>query len=195
LRGGISLFYIDYTDQQYFLFDQTGTQANINVPKSEIAGGELELTVLPTDAFLVNIGVGFTNSEILEYEDIPGVLVPASEIIGKKVPGAPVVSASLALQHTAAMSDSMDLVSRVDFEHRGKTYWTLDNVDTQSAYNLTNLSLALEKEQWAARLYINNVFDEEYIEWFFAARFIGLQADIAWPSRPRQAGLEFSWSF
>ena len=195
LRGGISLFYIDYTDQQYFLFDQTGTQANINVPKSEIAGGELELTVLPTDAFLVNIGVGFTDSEILEYEDIPGVLVPASEIIGKKVPGAPVVSANLALQHTAAMSASMDLVSRVDFEYRGKTYWTLDNVDTQSAYNLTNLSLALETERWTTRLYVNNVFDEEYIEWFFAARFIGLPADIAWPSRPRQAGLEFSWSF
>ena len=195
MRGGISLFYIDYTDQQYFLFDQTGTQANINVPKSEIAGGELELTVLPTDAFLVDIGVGFTDSEILEYEDIPGVLVPASEIIGKKVPGAPVVSASLALQHTAAMSDSMDLVSRVDFEHRGKTYWTLDNVNTQSAYNLTNLSVALETERWTTRVYVNNLFDEEYIEWYFAARFIGLPADIAWPSRPRQAGLEFSWSF
>jgi iron complex outermembrane receptor protein len=195
LRGGISLFYIDYTDQQYFLFDQTGTQANINVPKSEIAGGELELTMLPTDAFLVNIGVGFTDSEILEYEDIPGVLVPASEIIGKKVPGAPVLSANLALQHTAAISDSLDLVSRVDFEHRGKTYWTLDNVDTQPAYNLTNLSLALETEQWTTRLYVNNLFDEEYIEWFFAARFIGLPADIAWPSQPRQAGLEISWSF
>jgi iron complex outermembrane receptor protein len=210
LRGGISLFYIDYTDQQYFLFDQTGTQANINVPKSEIAGGELELTMLPTDAFLVNIGVGFTeptdaflvnigvgftDSEILEYEDIPGVLVPASEIIGKKVPGAPVLSANLALQHTAAISDSLDLVSRVDFEHRGKTYWTLDNVDTQPAYNLTNLSLALETERWTSRLYVNNVFDEEYIEWYFAARFIGLPADIAWPNRPRQAGFEFSWSF
>ena len=195
VRGGISLFYIDYKDQQYFLFDQTGTQANINVPKSEIAGGELELTVLPSDAFLVNIGIGFTDSEILEYEDIPGVLVPASEIIGKKVPGAPVLSANLALQYTAVMSDSLDLVSRVDFEHRGKTYWTLDNIDTQSAYNLTNLSLALETERWTTRFYVNNVFDEEYIEWFFAARFIGLPADIAWPSRPRQAGLEFSWSF
>ena len=195
LRGGFSLFYIDYTDQQYFLFDQTGTQANINVPKSEIAGGELELTVQPTDAFLMNVGIGFTDSEILEYEDIPGVLVPASEIIGQKVPGAPVLSANLALQYTAAMSDSLDLVSRVDYEHRGKTYWTLDNLDTQSAYNLTNLSLALETERWTTRLYVNNLFDEEYIEWFFAARFIGLPADIAWPSRPRQAGLEFSWSF
>ncbi len=96
LRGAVSLFFIDYDDQQYFLFDQTGTQANINVKKSEIMGGELELTAQPTDSFLLNFGFGFTDSEIVEYEDIPGVLVPASEIIGKNVPGAPVVSASLA---------------------------------------------------------------------------------------------------
>jgi iron complex outermembrane receptor protein len=195
LRGGLSLFFIDYDDQQYFLFDQTGTQANINVKKSEIIGGELELTAQPIDSLLVNFGLGFTDSEIVEYEDIPGVLVPASEIIGKNVPGAPVVSASLAVQHTASFANGFDLVSRADFEHRGKTYWTLDNVDTQGAYNLTNLSVALEKENWSTRLYVNNAFDEEYIDWFFAARFIGLPADIAWPSKPRQAGVEFALRF
>jgi len=195
LRGGLSLFFIDYDDQQYFLFDQTGTQANINVKKSEIIGGELELTAQPIDSLLVNFGFGFTDSEIVEYEDIPGVLVPASEIIGKNVPGAPVVSASLAVQHTASLANGFDLVSRADFEHRGKTYWTLDNVDTQGAYNLTNLSVALEKENWSTRLYVNNAFDEEYIDWFFAARFIGLPADIAWPSKPRQAGVEFALRF
>lgn len=192
LRSALSLFYIDYTDMQYFLFDQTGTQANINVGKSEIAGGELELTAQPTDAFLVNLGVAYTNSEILEYEEVQGVLVPASEIIGREVPGAPIVSVNLALQYTASLSNDMDLVSRLDYEHRGKTYWTLDNLDTQSAYDLTNLSVALEKDRWSARLYVNNLFDEEYIEWFFARRFIGLPADIAWPSKPRQVGLEFS---
>ena len=180
---------------QYFLFDQTGTQANINVPRSEIAGGELELTAQPADSFLINFGVAFTDSEILEYEEVDGVLVPASEIVGREVPGAPVVSVNLALQHTASLSNGMDLVSRLDYEHRGKTYWTLDNLDTQSSYDLTNLSIALEKEHWSARLYVNNLFDEEYIEWFFARRFIGLPADIAWPSKPRQVGLELSFRY
>jgi iron complex outermembrane receptor protein len=195
LRGAMSLFFIDYTDMQYFLFDQTGTQANINVPRSEIAGGELELTAQPVDSFLINFGLAFTDSEILEYDEVDGVLVPASEIVGREVPGAPVVSVNLALQHTASLSSGMDLVSRLDYEHRGKTYWTLDNLDTQSSYDLTNLSIALEKEHWSARLYVNNLFDEEYIEWFFARRFIGLPADIAWPSKPRQVGLELSFRY
>jgi len=28
-----------------------------------------------------------------------------------------------------------------------------------------------------------------------AARFVGLPADIAWPSKPRQAGVEFSFRY
>ncbi len=195
LRAGLSLFLIDYDDQQYFLFDQTGTQANINVRKSEIVGGELEITALPVDTLQLNFGFGFTDSEINEYEAVPGVLVPASAILGRKVPGAPVWTLNLALQHTKSLGSSMDLVTRLDYEHRDKTYWTLDNLDTQPAYDLTNLSLAIERERWSTRLYVDNLFDEEYIEWFFAARFIGLPADIAWPSKPRQFGLEYSIRF
>ncbi len=195
LRGGLSLFFIDYSDQQYFLFDQTGTQANINVPESRITGGELEFTALPSDSLRIDFGASFTDSKIESYQGIAGVLVPASDIVGRKVPGAPVWSLNLALEHRKTLSTALNLVSRVDFEHRGRTYWTLDNADTQSAYDLTNLSFALESQNWATRLYVNNLFDEEYIEWFFAARFIGLPADIAWPSRPRQAGLEFSLNF
>ena len=195
LRAGMSLFFIDYEDQQFFLFDQTGTQANINVPKSEIAGGEFELTAQPVDSLLLNFGLGFTSSEIVEYEDISGVLVPASQIVGRKVPGAPVVSANLGVQHSGSFNDGLDLVSRLEAEYRGKTYWTLDNEDVQSAYTLVNVSFGLESERWGARLFVNNLFDEEYIEWFFGARFIGLPADIAWPSRPRQAGLEFSFRY
>ena len=195
VRGGVSLFYIDYDDQQYFLFDQTGTQANINVRKSEIAGGELELSFAPTDNFQLEAGFGFTDSEIKEYEDIPGVLVPASQIVGRKVPGAPVWTLNLAMQHTQPLKNSLNLVSRLDYEHRDKTYWTLDNLDTQSAYDLTNLSFEVGNDRWSTRLFVNNLFDEEYIEWFFAARFIGLPADIAWPSAPRQVGLEYTLRF
>ena len=195
LRAVLSLFFIDYKDQLYFLFDQTGTQANINIPKSEIFGGELELTAQPTDSLLLNLGVAFTDSEIVEYDDIPGVLVPASDIVGREVPGAPILSIMFSGQHTAALGDSMDLVTRFDVEHRGKTYWTLDNLNTQESYNLVNLSVALEKERWAARLFVDNLFDEEYIEWYFGARFIGLPTDIAWPSKPRQAGIEFTLNY
>ena len=194
-RGGMALFFTDYTDQQFFLFDQTGTQANINIPRSELWGGEVEFSALPIESLQIDFGFGYTDSEIKEYEDIQGVLVPADSILGSKVPGGPEWTLNLALQHRAALSNTLDLVSRLDYEHRDTTYWTLDNLDTQSPYDLVNASIALEKDGWSARLFVNNLLDEEYIEWFFAARFIGLPADIAWPSSPRQVGIEFSWHF
>ena len=52
------------------------------------------------------------------------------------MPGAPVLSASLALQHTAELKRGLDLVSRIDVEHRGKTYWTLDNLNTHQSASL-----------------------------------------------------------
>ena len=183
LQASASLFFIDYTDQQFFLFDQTGTQANINVPKSEITGGELEVAWQATDALSLNFAAGFTDSEIVEYVDVPGVLVPASAIEGSEVPGGPTWSLQIGGSHRASVNSDVDLVSRIDFEHRGKTYWTLDNLDQQSAYNLVNASVSLEHDSWELRLFANNLFDEEYIEWFFGARFIGLPADIAWPIR------------
>ena len=195
LRGGLAFFYIDYIDQQYFLFDQTGTQANINVPKSEIFGGELELTAAAFDSLSINLALGFTDSEIKEYEDIQGVLVPASAIEGSKVPGAPVWSLNFGLAHTWSISSSVSIVSRIDYEHRGKTYWTLDNLDQQPAYDLVNLGFSLQSDRWEARLFVDNLLDEEYIDWFFGARFIGLPADIAWPSAPRQLGFEYSILF
>ena len=195
LRSSMALFFTDYTDQQFFLFDQTGTQANINIPKSELWGGELELTAFPTDSLQLDFAFGYTDSEIREYEDIQGVLVPAEAILGSKVPGAPVWTLNIGLQHTAALTGALDLVSRLDYEHRDKTYWTLDNLDAQEPYDLVNLSFALEKQNWTARLFVNNLLDEQYIEWFFAARFIGLPADIAWPSEPRQVGLEFTYRY
>ncbi len=195
LRGALSLFHIDYEDQQFFLFDQTGTQANINVPQSTISGGELELAAALTDSLSANLGFGFIDSEIEEYRDIPGVLVPASAIEGQEVPGGPTWSLQLGVAHTLGLSNGLELVSRVNAERRGRTFWTLDNVDQQDAYSLVDVSLALRSESWEARLFANNLLDEEYIEWFFGARFIGLPADIAWPSAPRQVGVELSYRF
>jgi len=195
LRGALSLFYIDYSDQQFFLFDQTGTQANINVPKSNISGAELEMTAIASDSLTIDLALALTDSEIEEYNDIPGVLVPASAIEGSEVPGAPIWSLNLGATHTRPVTADLDLVSRIDYEHRGKTYWTLDNLDQQPAYDLVNVSFTLETDRWHTRLFANNLFDEEYIEWFFGARFIGLPADIAWPSAPRQVGVEFAFRY
>lgn len=190
-----AVFYIDYHDQQFFLFDSFGTQAFVNAPKSWIAGGELELSAQITDDFSLTSGFGFTDSEIVEFDDNPGLIVPPSEIIGKKVPGAPIYDFQLGLDWHHWLANGFQVGAGGEFHWRGRTYFTLDNIDTQEAYGLVDARVWVGKDQWRATVFGTNLFDEDYQEWFFASRFVGLPADISWPSAPRQIGLEFSYNF
>ncbi len=187
-------FYMDYQGQQFFLFDPFGSQALINAEDSYIAGGELELSWLATPSLTLAAAYGFTDSEIERMPQAPGLVVPAAEIEGRKVPNAPVYGLNLAADYRRSLG-ALELTARLELERRGKTYFTIDNNDSQAAYNVVNLRVGLAAERWRLTGFVNNVFDEEWIEFFFSRRYIGLRTDIAWPSPERKAGIELSYSF
>ncbi len=189
-----ALFYIDYEDQQYFLFDPFGSQALINAAESEILGGEIEAVLRPADGLTLSLAYGFIDSEITAIDQVPGLTVPASDVIGNDVPGAPVSSLNLTVEYRWPMG-GLEWYARADGERRGKTYFTIDGRNTQSAYEIFGLRLGLSGEQWTVSAFADNVLDEEWIEYYFSRRFIGLRTDIAWPSPPRQVGVEASYRF
>jgi len=189
-----ALFYMDYDQQQFFLFDSLGSQALINADKSHIAGGEIEASWRPLDGLLLGAGYGFTDSEIESMAQAPGLSVPVSQIEGREVPNAPVYSLNLLAEYTRQIA-GLDYTGRVEFERRGKTYFTIDNLDYQDPYNIVNLRLGVSGEQWRVTAFVDNVFDESWIDFYFAQRYIGLPTDIAWPSPPRLMGIEASYMF
>lgn len=190
-----AFYLIDYKNQQFFLFNANGEQALVNAPSTEIYGGEVEFVFRPTNELLFQGGFGFTESEIESFNQVPGLLVPAANVIGQQVPNAPINSLNVISQYTKDISNSLTFVGRVEFERRGTTYYTIDNGNPQDSYNLTNLRLTLEHENWALTVFGENLFDTDYQEWFFASRFVGLPTDLSWPNRPRQFGAELSLRF
>jgi iron complex outermembrane receptor protein len=191
-----ALFDIDYSNQQFFLFDARGTQAFVNAPKSRIRGGELELAASVRGGLELTLGGAFTHSRIVSFNDNPGLVVPPSAIVGRQVPNAPVDGVTVGITHTLPLGPrGLELVTRVDFEHRGTTYFTLDNIDRQRPYDLVNVRLSLERGAWHATLFARNLFGRSYQEWFFASRFVGLPTDISWPSPPRAFGVELVGAF
>ncbi len=189
-----ALFYIDYTDQQFFLFDPFGSQALINAAESEIKGGELEATMRPSPGLLLSLAYGFTDSEIVNIEQVAGLTVPADEIIGNNIPNAPVYTWNIAAQYTHPVG-SVEWFGRLDFERRGKTYFALDNENFQEPYNIVDFRLAVSGNTWTLTAFVDNLFNENWIEYYFSRRFIGLRTDIAWPSPTRQFGLEAMYRF
>ncbi len=189
-----ALFYIDYTDQQFFLFDPFGSQALINAAESEILGGELEATMRPSPGLLFALAYGFTDSEIENIEQVPGLTVPIDEILGNSVPNAPVYTWNVTAQYTHPVG-SVEWFGRLDFERRGTTYFTIDNENFQEPYNIVDYRLGVSGDKWTVTAFVDNLFNEEWIEYYFSRRFIGLRTDIAWPSPPRRFGLEATYRF
>ena len=189
-----ALFYIDYTDQQFFLFDPFGSQALINAAESEILGGEFEATMRPSPGLLIALAYGFADSEIKSMEQVPGLTVSIDEILGNSVPNAPDYTWNVTAQYTHPVG-SVEWFGRLDFERRGTTYFTIDSENFQETYNIVDYRLGVSGDKWTVTAFVDNLFNEEWIEYYFSRRFVGLRTDIAWPSPPRQFGLEATYRF
>lgn len=190
----LAAFYIDYENQQYFLFDPFGSQALINAKESEIVGGELEAVLRPLEGLVLSLAYGFVDSEIEDIEAEPGLTVPPSDVIGNEVPGAPVSTLNLTAEYLWPIG-GLEGFARLDAERRGKTYWSIDGRDVQEAYEIFDLRLGLRGDAWSVTLFAENLTDEEWIEYYVSRRFTSLRTDIAWPSPPRQVGLEAAFRF
>lgn len=185
----IAAFYIDYENQQWFLFDPFGSQALINAEESEIRGAEIEGVLRPLDGLTLSLALGLVDSEIEAIGAEPGLTVPPSDIVGNEVPGAPVSTANFTAEYIWPVG-SLQGFARLDAEHRGKTYWSIDGRDAQEAYQVYDLRLGLRGERWSVTAFAENALDEEWIEYYVSRRFTSLRTDIAWPSPPRQVGVE-----
>lgn len=187
-------FQIDYDDQQFFLFDPFGSQALINADQSRIRGGEIEATWQASDRWQLAGSYGFVDSEIQALSSQPGLDVPIEEIVGRDVPNAPVYSLNVAASYSRVLG-GLDWNARAEYELRGRTWFTIDGLHSQAPYDLINLRGGVAGSNWRLEAFVKNLLDEEWVEFYFSRRFIGLRTDIAWPSPKRMGGIEVSWMF
>lgn len=191
-------YYIDYDQQQFFLLTSNAgggpVQLLVNGDKSEILGLDIEIIAKPTERLDLIAGFGIVDHEL---ESIgPEITTPfPGTTPGNKLPNTADHSVNFSAQYVVPLENNINLISRVDFSRLGKTYWTLDNVLTEEPYNLVNLRLGIERDRWKITGFVNNIFDEGYFNQVFDARWSGFVTDVAWPSKPRQFGIEASFKF
>jgi len=85
---------------------------------------------------------------------------------------------------TAADPSFLEQDSNGDMRYRAARY-------EQEAYTLVNLAIGVDKDQWGAELYINNVFDENAQLNINAADWTPSVAT----NRPRHVGIRFSYDY
>ncbi len=199
LRLNAAGFYIDYSNQQYFLLEVTPAgglvQLLANGKSSESYGFELELAASPASGLDISAALGYTDGKVKEFGNFATFPGGTDRFNGNKLPNTSRYSLNLAAQYNIPVTSNFDLVSRIDYRRMGKTYWALDNIDTQGSYDIVDVRAGLESDAWRITAYARNLFNEKYTEQAFIKEFSGFVTDTAWPSKPVSWGLEASYNF
>lgn len=126
-----SLFYYGYRDQQFLDVDPTNsTQRLVNLDRSIIYGGELELSAAITARLKVNAGLGLLSAKIEDG------LLRGQDLSGKHLPNAPAATFNADATFVAFDDDRGQLELGVNVSYAGSQYFEVFNVSRlqQDAY-------------------------------------------------------------
>jgi iron complex outermembrane receptor protein len=188
-----AVFHYQYRNQQIIDVRPDGEQPLINLPKSRIDGGELEVVTRPFRSLTVHAGMGLLNAKI-QQGAIAGGAIPVN---GHKLPEAPNVSATLAADWTAVSVTAGQLVLHLDGNYASRQYFELENENRieQDPYGLLNARLAWhgQDDRWELGVWGNNVTNHFYLTNAYDLQALGF--DYLHRGLPREYGLDVSYHF
>ena len=208
VRLNLGGFYYDYKDQQiqgFYIDPVFGAVGQIvNVEKSKIYGGELELVWKPTSRLTLEQSVGYKTGSFVRFDDVD---LGASLAVGP--PFAPVfisrdgqdlpfprLSYNGSASYVAPIG-GFDLTALLDFsfrddDDRSRLGSTIYNVDS---YWLVNARLALSKSEsdaWEVYVFGRNIFDKGYD---VTRNFFLPQAQLGYTGEPATYGVGLGVNF
>jgi iron complex outermembrane receptor protein len=194
VRLNATAFYYDYEGYQIeqlvgFVFALTNAEA------AEVLGLELESTFLVNNNFSIIANASFQQSEFTDYvaTDSLNPQLGEQDVSGNPLPGAPDTTANISFVYELDSGFAFQLGASYKSEINFREF---DNdADAQEAYTLWNANIRWESEDDTinARLYANNLTDEEYFQAAFASSLT--QNRLGSWGAPRQVGVEVSYNF
>lgn len=177
MRLGGNVFYMDYTNLQQVIFryDSVTNRRIItveNAASAHVKGVELEFDALPLPGLYVMGSGTLLEAELDDSSSFDPVYptTPTSvpvDLTGNRQPQAPTWQFSLSAQYTRPLTSELNWTVRADYRRQGKIYFDVfnDDLNSQSAYGLLNLSasLASTNANWQLAAFARNVTDERYI--------------------------------
>ena len=166
----------------FFVFLAANSTQNLgNVPEVRLEGFELEARARLADGFDVNLGIGYTWSEIQAFPD--------PSVIGNEAPLISRYTWNLGAQYRHDLGTSgLGLLARVDYRRTGRTWWDVPNSTVRRPVDIVNARLGLEGGRWSVTAFAENLFDETYNAEFSPGGFV-------FKARPLRYGAELSFRF
>lgn len=167
-RLNASAFYYDYADYQAFQI--LGLTTFIVNSDAESHGFEVELQANPFQGLDVLLGVGYLDTQIQDLD-----LAGTGQGVDTQPVQSPKWNVNGLLRYTwPAFRGNMALQG--DFHYRSRHYFSVTQApaSTQNGYGIANarMSYSTMDDKWEAAVFVNNLFDEEYLVQTFDLAFI-----------------------
>jgi iron complex outermembrane receptor protein len=185
---------------------QIPTLVTTNVGEAEANGVEFELTILPTENFLINLGLGLLDTAYTEIK--PGTMTGHLPFTtGTEFQQAPDETYTIGLQYTANTDSGGSWVTRLDYNYQGQ-FWRSepflrvsgyeaipDGYEESGDWGILNLRIAYEPADanYQVAFFGTNLTDEYTINSGFFHGIWGYHFPRV--GRPREAGASLTFRF
>ena len=181
LRLNAALFDTEVEGQQFFSFiGAISAQILTNIDEVSLRGGEVDLTFAATERLQFYAAAGWTDSEIDAY-----TVDPTS--VGNDAPYIADKTFNAGFQYRAPLGSRLNLLLRVDYEHRGEQFWDTVNSTARDGLNFVNARLGVEEAsgRWEVIGMVQNLNDIEYNSEWVAGGFSARAPGKIWTVRAR----------
>ncbi len=185
----LAVFMIDWQDMQLSLFDPTVGGFVDNAGESTSQGIELEARAEPLEGLDLSLGFGYIDTEFEEYTDPYG-----ADVSGNDLTFAPETTLAVGAQYSWEMRRGLRPFLRADWMDVGEFFYDPQNLESES-YQLVDLRVGLEGEEWSLSVWAKNALDEEYVPVAFQASPADPSVFVGESGAPRMFGMTARFAF
>ncbi len=165
----------------FFVFLAANSTQNLgNVPLAQIKGFELEASLRPMKGLDINVGLGYTDSNIKQFAN--------AARIGNELPLISRYTLNAGINYVRPLSDDLDLNARLDYRRTGRTWWDVENSTSRDPVDIVDARLGVSTKGWSVTAFSQNLTNSIYNAEFSPGGFV-------FKARPRRYGIEASFNF
>jgi len=180
LQVNTAAFYYDY--QSLIVGNIVGTLAtNVNIPKSEVYGLEVETIYAPGNGLRLEGSLGLLSAQIKSDFSSSDAARGGTffQISGNDLPNSPVMTLKLSAEYEYSVGESWSLSPRADC-YPQSSFFSRDFTtpsDKVESWDQLDLQLAIKNDDmpWDLTLFVKNVLDEDSITFLETQFQFGLQ--------------------
>ena len=187
-RYNLALYSMNWKDMQSanFDLDLASIQFNSNIGDAVIEGLEADVTLLTENGYTFIAGATLLHPRLDEDYVLDGaVLAPR----GTRLANVPKLKASMAVNKVFDLKSGLSGYWDFSLSRTGKRKSSMTNPIDQNAYTSANFSSTVQGDNWAAVLYIDNLFDTRATIW----EYQGYRPETVFTNRPRTLGLRLKY--